>query len=109
MISIHAMESNAPLSPLAAEMFSDAAEAQKVSLFLDYAEYCGLQENLPGLPSIELWTLRKPLGHHPKGSTVTRATMERYLFPLSGKYGSTTINADDPAIKAVETPLTNES
>ncbi len=27
----------------------------------------------------ELWTLRKPLGRHPAGSTVTRATVLRLL------------------------------
>ncbi len=52
------------------------AEAELVSLILDYAEFCGDQQDGEG-GSLQLWTLRKPVLGHPKGSTVTRTTLLR--------------------------------
>ena len=50
------------------------------------AIFLGLQENLPGLPAIELWNLFLPVGHHPAGSTVSRQTLESlgYFVPTQG-------------------------
>lgn len=70
----------AAITPLATERELTAEEARRVSLFLDYAEFCGMQPDGEG-GSLELWTLRKAIPGHPKGSTITRATLERHLFP----------------------------
>lgn len=70
----------APISPLAQDLFNLGQEAHRASRILDYAEFCGMQDDGMG-GQFELWTLRKPLGIHPKGSTITRASLERLLFP----------------------------
>lgn len=54
--------------------------SDRVNRFLDHATFCGNQPDGIG-GHVELWTLRKPLGKHPAGSTVTRSTIERLLFP----------------------------
>lgn len=77
--------------PLASELFADAADHIKAVAYEAVAKYCGEQENLPGLPPLHLWNLTTQLGPHPANSTVTEQTLDRYLFPVSGKYGSTTL------------------
>lgn len=95
---------SAPASPRFP--FSDS---YKVSRFLDYADFCGMQPTLPGQPSLELWTLRKAIPGHPRGSTVVRSTLERALFlgppaPFRGKYCATVPDVSDQALQAVESP-----
>lgn len=81
MISLLEFERPA-MSDFAKALFMSHAEAQRTSLLLDYAEFCGLQDDGKG-GRIELWTLRKAITGHPKGSTVARETIEAYLFPES--------------------------
>jgi hypothetical protein len=50
----------------------------RASRILDRAEYCGAQDDGQG-GTVELWTLRKALGKHPKGSTIARGTLDRLL------------------------------
>lgn len=76
MISLHAMEGSAPVVGL----FETMTDAMRISLFLDHADFCGYQEDGKG-GRFELWTLRKAIPGHPKGSTVARSTLEAYLFP----------------------------
>jgi hypothetical protein len=71
------------ITPAAIERELTAEEARRVSLFLDYAEFCGMQPDGEG-GSFELWNLRKAIPGHPKGSTVTRATVERAIQLLHG-------------------------
>lgn len=61
-----------------------AEAADRVSRILDIAEWCGLQHDGMG-GTLELWTLRKPLGIHPKGSTIARTTLDRLLDDEEGK------------------------
>lgn len=54
----------------------------------------------------QLWTLRKSLRGHAKGSIVSRSVLEAAYragyAQIAGKYGSVSVDAADPAIKAVE-------
>lgn len=101
MISPDSME-QAPLSPVAAEAMLVGLEAARVSRMLDAGEFLGWQEDGKG-GRFELWVLRKPLGGHPKGSTISRAALERLLnLP---KYGSLTLKPGDAEdFAAVESP-----
>jgi hypothetical protein len=54
-------------------------EARRMSRILESATYLGFQSDFKG-GGFELWNLVKPLGCHPKNSTVTRQTLERLLF-----------------------------
>lgn len=71
---------SAPSQATAAGVPPDLTE--RVSLILDYAEFCGIQK-FEGEPDMELWTLRKAIPGHPKNSTVTRQTLEKAIFPQS--------------------------
>jgi hypothetical protein len=112
MIAPNDADGLGPVSPLAAECFGICVEAYRTSRILDYAEFCGMQEDGNG-GSFQLWTLRKPLGPHPSGSTITRQTLEKYLFPagsmaLAGKYGSAQLPAAAADFEAVESPQKQE-
>lgn len=104
MIALPVFDQGGGLSRVAADCFAVGAEATKVSLFLSYAEYCGVMD-MGGCGRVELWTLLKSIPGHPKGSTIARQTLESYLFPASaGKYGSTLVSGASEDFKAVETP-----
>lgn len=93
--------------PLASDLFAGAAQHAKAIAYESVAKYCGEQENLPGLPPLHLWNLKVQLGPHPINSTVTEQTLDKWLFPVSGKYGSTTLPEGKTAdFAAVETPPT---
>jgi hypothetical protein len=100
-----------PMSPLAASCFLVGAEAVRSSRMLDAAEYNGWQEDGEG-GGFHLWTLRKPLGKHPAGSTIVQETLEKLLFPegpaAAAKYGSAAIVANPVDFAAVEQPNKTE-
>lgn len=58
---------------------STPEEAQRVDRIITFAEFLGYQDDGKG-GRIELWNLRKPVGRHPRGSTVSRQTLETLLF-----------------------------
>lgn len=58
---------------------ANAEEAVRINAILDAAEFLGMQPDFRG-NEIELWNLRKQVGVHPKGSTVSRQTLDRLLF-----------------------------
>lgn len=43
------------------------------------ATFLGTQPGIAHLPAVELYILLIPMGPHPKGSTVSRNTILRYL------------------------------
>lgn len=77
------------------------------SFILSMAIFAGEKERADGT-FFQLWTLRKPLDGHPKGSTVSRATLERAYKAgyraIAAKYGATAVDCDDPALGSVESP-----
>ncbi|MGC4072799.1 MAG: hypothetical protein QM760_09810 [Nibricoccus sp.] len=46
------------------------------------AQYVGLQPGFRHLPAIELYNLLAPVGEHPRGSTVSRQTLEKHGYTL---------------------------
>jgi hypothetical protein len=44
------------------------------------AVYLGRQPGFRHIPAIELYNLLAPVGEHPRGSTVSRQTLEKYGF-----------------------------
>lgn len=48
-------------------------------LFDGIATFIGVQPGFRHLPAVELYNLLVDLGPHPKGSTVSRNTLLRYL------------------------------
>lgn len=104
MIALPGFDQWGGLSGIAADCFAVGAAATKVPLFLSYAEYCGVMD-CGDCGRVELWTLIKSIPGHPKGSTISRQTLEDYLFPAStGKYGSTPVSGAPEDFKAVEKP-----
>lgn len=104
MISLYQIQdamTRGGVSPLGQSLAAIVNDANLASLLLSVADFCGWQEDGEG-GRIQLWTLRKPIPGHPKGSTVTRETIRRALFP---SYGSATLPAGKPAdFAAVESP-----
>jgi hypothetical protein len=68
---------------------------------LDFADFCGWQDDDQG-GRFELWTLRKPLGIHPKGSTIARSTLDRLLRKTYGTF--TASHEIDQNLAAIESP-----
>ncbi len=46
------------------------------------AQYLGLQPGFRHIPAIELYNLLAPVGEHPRGSTVSRQTLEKHGYTL---------------------------
>lgn len=46
------------------------------------AQFIGLQPGFRHLPAIELYNLLAPVGEHPRGSTVSRQTLEKHGYVL---------------------------
>lgn len=46
------------------------------------ATFIGIQDGFGTRPNQELYNLREPVGEHPVGSTVSRATLEKYGFTV---------------------------
>jgi hypothetical protein len=57
----------------------NAEEARRMGRILESAEFIGFQSDFQG-GGFDLFNLTKPLGIYPKGSTLTRQTLERLLF-----------------------------
>jgi hypothetical protein len=49
------------------------------------AQYLGLQPGFRHLPAIELYNLLAPVGEHPRGSTVSRQTLEKHGYTLPSR------------------------
>jgi hypothetical protein len=49
------------------------------------ARYLGLQPGFRNHPAIELYNLLAPVGEHPRGSTVSRQTLEKHGYKLPAK------------------------
>jgi hypothetical protein len=54
-------------------------QGRRMNKILDNAVFLGMQSDERG-NQIELWNLLKQVGVHPKGSTVSRQTLDRLLF-----------------------------
>lgn len=52
------------------------------SLRLDLASPLGFQPGYGDFPGFMLWNLRKPLGKHPAGSTITQESLDRLIAQL---------------------------
>lgn len=46
------------------------------------ATFLGVQPGILQLPDVELYVLTAAVGHHPAGSTVSRATLERHGYTV---------------------------
>lgn len=79
--------------------FSAAVRVETfLSLMLAYGDPLGFQEDGEG-GGCDLFNLRKDIPGHPKGSTVSRQTLEtaiRVLHPTVAKYGKITVAEMDP-------------
>lgn len=54
---------------------------QLADMILSVAEFAGYQTDGKG-GEFQLWHLKKQVGSHPVGSTVSRETLRRHLVPL---------------------------
>lgn len=103
----HATDGIAPLTPTAAACMAVGLEAWRMARILDAATYCGYQHDGMG-GGFHLWTLLRPMGGHPRHSTINQAALEVLLFgeagpaALVGKHGCTQLVAPMADFAAVE-------
>ncbi|MFA6959912.1 MAG: hypothetical protein WC205_04070 [Opitutaceae bacterium] len=52
------------------------------------AVFLGIQQSgVPGIPDLPLYNLTRQVGHHPAGSTVSAATLERHGYSAPAHTG----------------------
>ena len=72
------------------------------------ATFVGIQEGFGAIPDFELWNLLIPVGIHPEGSTVSRATIEAHGYRLPVRRGYRSLTTEQRAERYFERYLCPE-